>query len=197
MSGRVMSHIWMLQSICRIRCLGIEACHAYEWVMSHVWMSHVTHMNESCHAYEWAMSQVWTSAVTHMNWSCHTYEWYREFIHELSRALQQLLLKFNSCTAVCCSVLQRVSHVTQVGHDSFMKSRGQLLKFSSCSQKSCVTGLIQKRDMTHLRVWHDSFTRVKWHIHKGGITHLHGCDDSISENSADAESPAYKNLMSF
>ena len=23
--------------------------HTYEWVMSHIWMSHVTHMNESCH----------------------------------------------------------------------------------------------------------------------------------------------------
>jgi len=25
----------------------------YEWVTSHIWMSHVTHMNESCHTYEW------------------------------------------------------------------------------------------------------------------------------------------------
>jgi len=24
---------------------------------SHIWMSHVTHMNESCHTYEWVMSQ--------------------------------------------------------------------------------------------------------------------------------------------
>jgi len=35
--------------------------------MSHIWMSHVTCMNESCHIYEWVMS--------HMNESCHTYEW--------------------------------------------------------------------------------------------------------------------------
>ena len=26
-----------------------ESCHTYEWVMSHMWMSHVTLMNESCH----------------------------------------------------------------------------------------------------------------------------------------------------
>jgi len=37
----------------------------YEWVMSHVWMSHVTHMNESCHTcescptYERIMSHIW------------------------------------------------------------------------------------------------------------------------------------------
>ena len=28
----------------------------YKWVMSHIWMSHVTHMNESCHTHEWVMS---------------------------------------------------------------------------------------------------------------------------------------------
>ena len=33
-----------------------ESCHTYEWVMSHVWMSHVTHMNESCHTYEWMIN---------------------------------------------------------------------------------------------------------------------------------------------
>jgi len=30
----------------------------YEWVMSHIWMSHVTHMNESCHTCEWVMSHM-------------------------------------------------------------------------------------------------------------------------------------------
>ena len=33
-----------------------ESCHTYEWVMSHIWMSHVTNMRESCHTYEWVMS---------------------------------------------------------------------------------------------------------------------------------------------
>jgi len=26
-----------------------ESCHTYEWVMSHVWMSQVAHMNKTCH----------------------------------------------------------------------------------------------------------------------------------------------------
>ena len=43
--------------------------------MSHIWMSHVTHMNESCHTYEWVMSHIWMSHVTHTNESCHTYDW--------------------------------------------------------------------------------------------------------------------------
>jgi len=49
-----------------------ESCHTYKWVMSHIWMSHVTHMdesfthmNESCHTYGWVMSHIWMSHVTH------------------------------------------------------------------------------------------------------------------------------------
>jgi len=68
------------------------SCHAYEWVMSHIWMGHVAHMNESCcmsqiwmchvahvnesrHTREWVMSHLWMSHVTPMNESYHTYEW--------------------------------------------------------------------------------------------------------------------------
>jgi len=46
--------------------------HTYEWIMSHIWMSHVTHMNESCRTYEWVMLHIWMRHVTHMSESCHT-----------------------------------------------------------------------------------------------------------------------------
>jgi len=65
-----------------------ESCHTQEWLTSHIWMSlthicmsHVTHMNESCHTYAWVMSHIWTVLhmrmrhVTHKNDWCHTYEW--------------------------------------------------------------------------------------------------------------------------
>jgi len=29
-----------------------------DWVMSHMWMSHVTHVKESCHTCEWVMSHI-------------------------------------------------------------------------------------------------------------------------------------------
>jgi len=51
-----------------------ESCHAYEWVMSHMWMSHVPHVNESCHKHEWVMSHMWRSHVQYMNEWCHIYE---------------------------------------------------------------------------------------------------------------------------
>jgi len=57
------------------------------WVMSHIWKSHVTHMNEACHTYAWVMSQyeyihplssfnshMWMSHVTHRSKSCHACE---------------------------------------------------------------------------------------------------------------------------
>ena len=65
-----MAHIWMSH----VTYMN-ESCRTYEWVMLHIWMSHVTYMNESCHIYEWVMSHIWMSHVTHMNESCHTYEW--------------------------------------------------------------------------------------------------------------------------
>jgi len=52
-----------------------ESSRTYEWVMSNLWISHITHMNKSCHTCEWIMSHMWTSHVTHMNESRHTYEW--------------------------------------------------------------------------------------------------------------------------
>jgi len=73
-----------------------ESCHICEWVMSRIWMSHVTYewvmsymnelcriwvrmshvtyVNESCHKYEWVMS--------HINESCHTHEWFMSHQNE-------------------------------------------------------------------------------------------------------------------
>ena len=58
--------------------------HTYEWVMSHIRMSHGTHMNESCHIYEWVMSHAWMIHVTQMNESCHTYDWVMSYLTYLS-----------------------------------------------------------------------------------------------------------------
>ena len=65
-----MSHIWM-SHVTHVN----ESCHICEWVMSHIWMSLVTHMNQSCHMCEWVMSHIWMSHVTCVNEPCHTYEW--------------------------------------------------------------------------------------------------------------------------
>ena len=51
-----------------------ESCHAYEWVVSRIWMCDGAQKNVSCHAYECVMSHIWMCHATHMNVSCHTYE---------------------------------------------------------------------------------------------------------------------------
>ena len=73
-----MSHVWM-SHVTHMN----ESCHTYEWVMAHVWMSHGTRMNDSCetyagvmwHIHEWVMAHIWVSHGTYMNESWHTYEW--------------------------------------------------------------------------------------------------------------------------
>jgi len=57
--------------------------------MSHIWMSHVTRINESCHTYECVMSSSWMGHVTYKwNWSRLTqvqnmsYIWHKFFSHE-------------------------------------------------------------------------------------------------------------------
>ena len=52
-----------------------ESCHTDKRVLSHIWISHVTHMIQSCHTDKRVLSHTWMSHVTHMNESCHTYEW--------------------------------------------------------------------------------------------------------------------------
>jgi len=75
-----------------------ESCHTYEWVMSHIWMSHVTHMNESCHTYEWRLCVwalvggygicvTWMCDMTHsrvtLTHVCHvTYVWVMSYMNE-------------------------------------------------------------------------------------------------------------------
>ena len=51
------------------------SCHTYEWVKSHIRMSHAAHMNESCHTNGFVKLHICMSQVTRVNESCHTYEW--------------------------------------------------------------------------------------------------------------------------
>jgi len=126
------------------------SCHTYEWVMSHIRMSHslahirmghtydernVTVMDESCHIYERVMSHIRTSHITHTNESCHTYEW-------VTNGSDMWREKCN------------MTH-PYVRHDSFV----------------CVTWIIHMCDMTHTYVWHDSFVCVTWLIRMCDMTH--------------------------
>jgi len=65
-------HIYIYIYICiKISILQLRKNSKREWVMSHVWTSHVTDLNESCPTYEWVMSLIWMSHVSRMNEWCH------------------------------------------------------------------------------------------------------------------------------
>jgi len=73
--GDMNHHVWPEASMCdmshsRVRCRLLATTH--NWVMSHIYISHVTHMNETCLMYEWIMSRKWISHISHTYKSCHT-----------------------------------------------------------------------------------------------------------------------------
>jgi len=47
----------------------------YEWIMLHMWLSSVAHMDGSYCTYEWVAPHIWMSPVAHINESCCTHEW--------------------------------------------------------------------------------------------------------------------------
>jgi len=58
--------------------------------MSHIWMSHVTHMNESCHKQEWVILHTGMSHVTYIDESCHMYESLANMVNLVLEILQIL-----------------------------------------------------------------------------------------------------------
>jgi len=109
-----------------------------EWVMSHTWMSHVTHVNESCRTCKWVMSHTWMShvifanqswmrhantCVTHGalernpcllcgNESCHTRAWVMS--HVRRSLVTHVLHSEPSIGTLACSMCMIMSHVTHV-----------------------------------------------------------------------------------
>jgi len=137
-----------------------EAFVCATWVMSHIWMSHVTHMNESCH--------------THANESCHTY-----VRHECDYSI--LGRHFGIC--MCDMIYLHVWHDSSicvscwsnlyVWHDSFVCATWLILMRDMARVYVCHAGPIYMRDMTHLYVQRDSFVCVTWLIYKFDMTDLY------------------------
>jgi len=57
-SRKKVSNMWLIHMCDSFICV------THAWVMSHIGMSHVTHVNESCHTYEWVMSHILMIHVT-------------------------------------------------------------------------------------------------------------------------------------
>ena len=117
--------------------------------MSHMWTSHVTHVNEPCHTSERVMSHIWMSNVTHMNESCHTDDWVMSHI------------RYKSCHTyewiTCAWGMSPVSHVTHINESSQMWLPP---KYCSPWLIPCVTWFIHTCDMPRAHVCHAYI----WHV---------------------------------
>ena len=137
----------------------------YGWVMSHTWVSHVSHMDESWHKYEWVMSvmgHIWMIHVSHMNESCHPYKWDRSHIcmshvshmdeswHKYKDHIW-MTVEFKVCDSYVCAMTH-----PYVRHDSSMCETWLIHMWDMTHTYICETWLIHTRDMTHPYVRHDT-----------------------------------------
>ena len=130
--------------------------HTCECVMSHVWMSHVTHTTESCHPWMSHVTHGWVRS--HMDESCHTW---------ICRGMSQVTSHISSCH-VCEWVMshmwtRHVAHVNESCHTCkwvMWMSRATHMWISrvadvkeSCHTRECVKA-------THVSDWsyHDIST---------------------------------------
>jgi len=105
----VMSYVWV-SHVTFVR----ESCHVCEWVMSRVGVSHVTcvshdaQMSESCRMCGWVMSRVWVGHVTHVNEPCCTCEW----------VMSHMWISHVTHVNESCHTLDDCAYVPRVSHDA-------------------------------------------------------------------------------
>ena len=123
--------------------------YTYEWVMCHLWMSHVyVH-----HIYGWytLYKPIYLTGI----WYDYLTIWLQDDVPSWDMA------------AVCAMWLSHMCDMTHsyVWHDSYVRR----------DSFTCVTWLIHTCDMTHSSVWHDSFMSVTWLVHVCFATTGRGC----------------------
>ena len=140
--------------------------------MAHIWVCHVTHMNESCHTCEWVMSHIWMSRVTHMNESCHTYEWLMSHMW-MSHGSTVYEKKWLVCRDSFTCYMQEMTHtllshvifsLSLLSHDSFTcvtwvthmwMSHGIRMGHATRLNESCDT------HEWELRIWKETVSQKK------------------------------------
>jgi len=150
-----------------------ESCHTYAWVMSHIPMSEVTHMNESR---KWYIDQVvvhtWMSHVTHVNESCHTCE--KVMTHKSSHTHMNGWYRWHD-SFVCVTWLNHMcdmtpSYVTLLWLYSLMCVAWRMLE--SCHTYEWVMSHIWVGHVTHMNESCHTYEWVMSHIWVGHVTHM-------------------------
>jgi len=165
-------------------------CKTFQWVMSHIWMSHVAHMNR------FASGEM--VGMLH-----HSYVWYDIFICVIWHLHMCDTTYLSVChdQFICVTWLIRTCDVTTsyAWHDSFLHVTGLIptcdmtqsyachdsftcemvgVPYCLLALPPCGTWLIDMLVMIHWHVWHDSLMCVTWRIH------LWNGWDAVSPSSA-------------
>ena len=142
-----------------------QSCHTYEWVMSPILMSHVTHADthmhsglptKHAHTHEWVTAHMRMSHVAHTNEPCHTYEWVMSHIrmshdtHADTHIPGDLPAKQVHTYELVTSHVQ-MSHVTHTNE--------------SCHTYEWV--------MSHIQMSHVTHTNESCHTYEWAMSHVH------------------------
>ena len=131
--------------------------------MGHVWLSHISHMNESCHVwmshvtYEWVMSRmnelchIWMSHMSSMNESCHVW---------MSHVTYECVIS-HVCISHVTSALARMSQVTYI-NTSCLTYTHEWVMFYVVSYHTWMRHVTYAWVMSHLNqschIWMSHFT---------------------------------------
>ena len=186
---RVMSHVAHAWFVFHQWFTHEWVIYTYNCVMLHLWMSHVTHMNESCHTYECVMSHIWMRHVTHMNESCHTYEC---ALPCATRTWAHAMLHIRISHICLCSMYVCMCYVTHMNGSCCLRGifaartqvlrlyavwMGHVLDVCHTRERFMVTNrqVMSHAWTSHVAPMNKSHHRYKWvmsHVYTRHVTHV-------------------------
>jgi len=142
------------------------------WIMLHIWMSHVTHMDEACHTCEWVISHIWMSqlVMSHIGMS-HMYVWYIWNIWYICYIWYTQCIRYIWNTGAA-------SRLHQPHHMGWLRLVGSLkLQVSFVEYRLFYRALLQKRPI----IWKSQLivaTSYAWVMSYVWISHVTHMDES-------------------
>jgi len=158
----------------RWRWYGIPMSHVTRGcLVSHEWMSHVTHMNEACRSWERIMSK-------NINESCHTYEWVMSNItcvneYWMLSRICGIPHDYTSSSFMWCSICVTYSgiphyyssnHTHEILHEWIINVSITWYVYIHVTHNVCEWILNVKSHM-----WHTAVLHVKSHIWTSHVKH--------------------------
>jgi len=138
----------VLQCIRSVAVCGRLTSWQRRWVMSHMSMSHVTHVKESCHTCQWVMSHTSQHTAAHCN-----------ILQHIATHCNTLQHTGTHCNTPEEATLVHAKSTQRLGSaDSRVAAPYVEISGNAPIPVTCVTWLIYMCDMSHSYVRRDSFT---------------------------------------